>query len=92
MLAQIEVRWDGLRTHSFSLAPSTLSLVRLCSLTRKIPNLSGGMKRGAVAIIGGIAALAQVTETAYVWPSQYDEIEDILYLQTGYRSRGFVQG
>ncbi|KAJ0103857.1 WSC domain-containing protein [Diaporthe amygdali] len=50
------------------------------------------MKKGAVAIITGIAALAQATEAAYVWPSQYDEIEDILYLQTGYRSRGFVEG
>ncbi|KAI7785095.1 wsc domain-containing protein [Diaporthe eres] len=50
------------------------------------------MKRRAVAIIGGIAAFAQVTEAAYVWPSQYDEIEDILSLQTGYLSRGFVQG
>lgn len=50
------------------------------------------MKKGAVAIIGGIAALAQVTQAAYVWPSQYDEIEDILSLQTGYRSRGFVEG
>ncbi|KAL1877991.1 hypothetical protein Daus18300_002345 [Diaporthe australafricana] len=49
------------------------------------------MKKGAVAIIGGIAALAQATEAAYVWPSQYDEIEDILALQTGYRSRGFIE-
>ncbi|KKY30334.1 putative wsc domain-containing protein [Diaporthe ampelina] len=50
------------------------------------------MKRRAVAIISGIAALAQATGAAYEWPSQYDEIEDILSLQTGYRSRGFVQG
>ncbi|OBR15557.1 WSC domain-containing protein [Colletotrichum higginsianum IMI 349063] len=50
------------------------------------------MKRGVVAIVGGIAAVAQVAEAAYVWPSKYDEIEDILSLQTGYRSRGFVEG
>lgn len=50
------------------------------------------MKRRAVAIIGAIVALAQAVQAAYEWPSQYDEIEDILYLQTGYRSRGFVQG
>ncbi|KAK2020253.1 hypothetical protein LZ32DRAFT_652783 [Colletotrichum eremochloae] len=50
------------------------------------------MKGGAAAAIGGIAALAQVVETTYVWPSKYDEIEDILSLQTGYRSRGFVEG
>lgn len=56
------------------------------------PNLLSGMEKVAVAIIGGIAALAQATEAAYVWPSQYDEIEDILSLQTGYRSRGFVEG
>lgn len=79
-------------THSFALAPFALLLVRLCFLTRKIPNLPGGMKRRAVAIISGIAALVQVTEAAYVWPSQHDEIEDILSLQTGYRSRGFVEG
>lgn len=56
--------------------------------------VSGGMNglRGAVAFVGGITALAQATEAAYVWPSQYDEIEDILSLQTGYRSRGFIQG
>lgn len=67
-------------------------LVRLYCITRKIPNLLSGMKKGAVTIIGGIAALVQATEAAYVWPSQYDEIEDILSLQTGYRSRGFVEG
>lgn len=50
------------------------------------------MKKGAVAIIGGVVALAQATEAGYVWPSQHDEIEDILSLQTGYRSRGFVEG
>ncbi|OHW95463.1 peroxidase domain-containing protein [Colletotrichum incanum] len=49
------------------------------------------MKGGAVVIVGGIAVLAQVAETAYAWPSKYDEIEDILSLQTGYRSRGFVE-
>ncbi|GJC84140.1 WSC domain-containing protein ARB_07870 [Colletotrichum liriopes] len=49
------------------------------------------MKGGAIAIMGGIAALAQVAEAAYIWPSKYDEIEDILSLQTGYRSRGFVE-
>lgn len=48
--------------------------------------------RGAVAFVGGITALAQATEAVYVWPSQYDEIEDIFSLQTGYRSRGFIQG
>lgn len=50
------------------------------------------MKTGAVAIVGAIVVLAQATEAAYVWPSQYDEIEDIVSLQTGYRSRGFVEG
>ncbi|WYZ34738.1 hypothetical protein EsH8_I_001014 [Colletotrichum jinshuiense] len=50
------------------------------------------MKGNALAIVSGIAALTQVAEAAYVWPSQYDEIEDILSLQAGYRSRGFVAG
>lgn len=45
-----------------------------------------------VAVIGGIAALSHGVGAAYVWPSKYDEIEDILSLQTGYRSRGFVEG
>lgn len=48
--------------------------------------------RGAVVIVGGITAFTQAIGAAYVWPSQYDEIEDILSLQTGYRSRGFIQG
>ncbi|KAK2009672.1 WSC domain-containing protein [Colletotrichum eremochloae] len=37
-------------------------------------------------------ALASIAATEYVWPSQYDEIEDHLSLQTGYLRRGFVDG
>ncbi|TDZ13170.1 WSC domain-containing protein [Colletotrichum spinosum] len=43
-------------------------------------------------LVTGAAALAHLTGAAYIWPSPYDEIEDILSLQTGYRSRGFVDG
>ncbi|KAI8198059.1 hypothetical protein K4K48_010201 [Colletotrichum sp. SAR 10_66] len=46
----------------------------------------------AKVVIAGAVALMRSAEAAYVWPSQYDEIEDILSLQTGYRSRGFVDG
>ncbi|KAF9879909.1 WSC domain-containing protein [Colletotrichum karsti] len=43
-------------------------------------------------IAASAVAWAYIAGAAYVWPSQYDEIEDILSLQTGYRSRGFVDG
>ncbi|KAF6805511.1 WSC domain-containing protein-like protein 1 [Colletotrichum sojae] len=44
------------------------------------------------ALITGTATMVRIAEAAYVWPSQYDEIEDILSLQTGYKGRGFVDG
>ncbi|KAL0938995.1 peroxidase domain-containing protein [Colletotrichum truncatum] len=47
--------------------------------------------KGRVLVTGAVA-LTHIAEAAYVWPSQYDEIEDILSLQTGYRGRGFVDG
>ncbi|OLN88549.1 WSC domain-containing protein-like protein 1 [Colletotrichum chlorophyti] len=47
------------------------------------------MKGRTAAIVASAAALSRA---AYVWPSPYDEIEDILSLQTGYRGRGFVDG
>ncbi|KXH38644.1 WSC domain-containing protein [Colletotrichum nymphaeae SA-01] len=37
-------------------------------------------------------ALASIAVTEYVWPSQYDEIEDHLSLQSGYLRRGFIDG
>ncbi|OHE91854.1 WSC domain-containing protein [Colletotrichum orchidophilum] len=37
-------------------------------------------------------ALASIVATEYVWPSQYDEIEDYLSLQSGYFRRGFIDG
>ncbi|TDZ73125.1 WSC domain-containing protein [Colletotrichum trifolii] len=43
-------------------------------------------------LVTSAAALAHLTGAVYIWPSPYDEIEDILSLQTGYRSRGFVDG
>lgn len=30
--------------------------------------------------------------TPYIWPSQTDELEDIMHLQSGYLRRGFVDG
>lgn len=44
------------------------------------------------ALATGAVAVTRIAEAAYVWPSQYDEIEDILSLQTGYKGRGFVDG
>lgn len=35
----------------------------------------------------GIALLAPSSQ-AYVWPSQYDHLEDLLYLQSGYIKDG----
>lgn len=90
-LGRLRFSGTGYNLLAFSLAPST-TVARPTLLPRNIPKLSGRMKKGALAIIGGIAALVQTTDAAYVWPSQYDEIEDILSLQTGYRSRGFVEG
>lgn len=41
--------------------------------------------KGSVAI--GLALLAPGSQ-AYVWPSQYDQIDDLLYLQSGYIKDG----
>ncbi|KAG8164199.1 hypothetical protein KVR01_006117 [Diaporthe batatas] len=37
-------------------------------------------------------ALASLAASEYVWPSPYDEIEDLLSLQAGYLRRGFIDG
>ncbi|CAI4215803.1 unnamed protein product [Parascedosporium putredinis] len=45
------------------------------------------------AIVGALyGLLATVEGTLYRWPSPYDEIEDILSLQSGYLARNFVAG
>ncbi|KAJ3548449.1 hypothetical protein NM208_g994 [Fusarium decemcellulare] len=44
------------------------------------------------AFVGALLGLSSTTAGAYVWPSSYDEIEDILSLQSGYLSRGFADG
>lgn len=41
--------------------------------------------KGNIAI--GLALLAPSSQ-AYVWPSQYDQIDDLLYLQSGYIKAG----
>lgn len=44
-------------------------------------------------IVGALyGLLATVEGTLYRWPSPYDEIEDILSLQSGYLARNFVAG
>ncbi|KAF7544798.1 hypothetical protein G7Z17_g9662 [Cylindrodendrum hubeiense] len=47
-----------------------------------------------VSFVAGVfAALASfATGSKYVWPSEYDEIEEILSLQGGYLSRRFADG
>lgn len=46
------------------------------------------MRQGILSTL----ALASIAATEYVWPSQYDELEDHLSLQSGYLRRGFIDG
>ncbi|KAH6887528.1 heme peroxidase [Thelonectria olida] len=47
----------------------------------------------ASLITGMISTLASISSASkYVWPSEYDEIEEILSLQGGYLSRRFADG
>lgn len=48
------------------------------------------MKPAALAGIGLLNVLPITAE--YVWPSKYDYLEDLLYLQSGYLREGFVDG
>lgn len=44
-------------------------------------------------VTGVFAALTSFTTAKkYVWPSEYDEIEEIFSLQGGYLSRRFADG
>ncbi|KAK2020656.1 WSC domain-containing protein [Colletotrichum zoysiae] len=44
------------------------------------------------SILSTVALASIITAAEYVWPSQYDEIEDHLSLQSGYLRRGFIDG
>lgn len=33
-------------------------------------------------------SLVAAAQAAYVWPSKYDDIDDLLYLQSGYNRHG----
>ncbi|KAL1640473.1 hypothetical protein SLS58_006972 [Diplodia intermedia] len=48
------------------------------------------MKTVALAGLGLLQALPSTAE--YVWPSKYDYLEDLRYLQTGYIRNGFIDG
>ncbi|KAK0609790.1 WSC domain-containing protein [Lasiodiplodia hormozganensis] len=48
------------------------------------------MKTAALAGLGLLQILPSTAE--YVWPSKYDYLEDLLYLQSGYIREGFVDG
>ncbi|OJD32177.1 wsc domain-containing protein [Diplodia corticola] len=48
------------------------------------------MKTAALAGLGLLQILPSTAE--YVWPSQYDYLEDLRYLQSGYIREGFVDG
>jgi hypothetical protein len=37
-------------------------------------------------------ALVGLSHGAYVWPSEHDFLEDIMYLQSGYIHFGFIDG
>ncbi|VDB90165.1 unnamed protein product [Peniophora sp. CBMAI 1063] len=50
------------------------------------------MRSGAVAFVG-LGLLQALSSTAeYVWPSKYDYLEDLRYLQSGYIRNGFRDG
>ncbi|APA08732.1 hypothetical protein sscle_04g035020 [Sclerotinia sclerotiorum 1980 UF-70] len=48
------------------------------------------MKTQSLISMGLLPILS--VNAAYTWPSKYDELEDILYLQAGYRRYGFRDG
>lgn len=48
------------------------------------------MKTAALAGLGLLQILPSTAE--YVWPSKYDYLEDLLYLQSGYIREGFIDG
>ena len=48
------------------------------------------MFRPSVTVITVLAAFIRQAVSAPTWPSSIDELEDIMYLNTGYRSRGFA--
>lgn len=39
-----------------------------------------------------LAALTSIAAADYVWPSEHDHMEDLLYLQSGFNRFGFVDG
>lgn len=48
------------------------------------------MQRHWLELIG--LALVGLSHGEYVWPSEHDFLEDILYLQSGYIHFGFIDG
>jgi hypothetical protein len=44
------------------------------------------------SFLATVVALVQFTAADYAWPSPYDELEDLLSLQSGYIRRGFIDG
>ncbi|KAM0334432.1 hypothetical protein ACHAQA_001458 [Verticillium albo-atrum] len=48
--------------------------------------------QGFAVFAASSLAFALATAEAYVWPSPYDELEDILSLQSGHLARNFVAG
>lgn len=67
-------------------ANSALRSSQACS-NFTIDNMRPLRVTGATVVWLGLASAG-----AYVWPSPYDEIEDILSLQSGYLGRNFVAG
>ncbi|CRK38364.1 hypothetical protein BN1723_015306 [Verticillium longisporum] len=50
------------------------------------------MKTQSLALFAASPLIALAAGDAYVWPSPHDELEDILYLQSGYLARNFIAG
>ncbi|EEY16679.1 conserved hypothetical protein [Verticillium alfalfae VaMs.102] len=50
------------------------------------------MKTQSLALFAASPLIALAAGDAYIWPSPHDELEDILYLQSGYLARNFVAG
>jgi hypothetical protein len=69
-------------TTTASLARSPLHTRSLSTFIFPIPR----MKASTLARVGLLHAAA----AEYIWPSKYDLMEDLLYLQSGYIRRGPV--
>lgn len=58
----------------------------LVAIVNRPPDMAAS--RRSTALLTAFVGLGSLTHANYVWPSKYDQLDDLLYMQSGYIRNG----